>query len=238
VRYPQEYLDRMSDIAAAGEKAYRALIGMPGFIDYFYESTPVSEIGLLNIGSRPSHRKKADRSLGSIRAIPWVFGWAQSRHTLPAWYGIGSALKGFIGGQPDGLAQLQTMYREWPFFRGLLSNVQMALTKADMEIAEEYARLCDHPNTTTVYRSIADEYALTVAGVMQVAQIESLLEDNQLLALSISRRRPYIDPINHIQVRMLKRYRSETVWESEQDTWLTPLKRSINAIAAGMRNTG
>jgi phosphoenolpyruvate carboxylase len=238
VRYPQNYLDRMSDIAASGEKAYRALIGMPGFIDYFYESTPVTEIGLLNIGSRPSHRKKADRSLGSIRAIPWVFGWAQSRHTLPAWYGIGSALKDFIGRQPDGLGQLQMMYREWPFFRSLLSNVQMALTKADMEIAEEYARLCDHPNTMTVYRSIADEYALTVAGVKQVAQIASLLEDNQLLSLSISRRRPYIDPINHIQVRMLKRYRSGTVWESEQDTWLTPLKRSINAIAAGMRNTG
>jgi phosphoenolpyruvate carboxylase len=238
VRYPQEYLDRMSDIAASGEKAYRTLIGMPGFIDYFYESTPVTEIGLLNIGSRPSHRKKADRSLGSIRAIPWVFGWAQSRHTLPAWYGIGSALKDFIGRQQDGLGQLQAMYREWPFFRSLLSNVQMALTKADMEIAEEYARLCDHPNTMTVYRSIADEYTLTVTGVKQVAQIGSLLEDNQLLSLSISRRRPYIDPINHIQVRMLKRYRSGAVWESEQETWLTPLKRSINAIAAGMRNTG
>ncbi|MGB9128020.1 MAG: phosphoenolpyruvate carboxylase [Thiobacillus sp.] len=238
VHYPQDYLDWMRDIAAAGETAYRALIGMPGFIDYFYESTPVTEIGLLNIGSRPSHRKKADRSLGSIRAIPWVFGWAQSRHTLPAWYGIGSALKGFIDSHPDGLAHLQGMCREWPFFRGLLSNVQMALTKADMEIAEEYARLCDHPNTMTIYRAIADEYALTVAGVKQVAQIGSLLEDNQTLALSISRRRPYIDPINHIQVRMLKRYRIDSVWESEQDSWLTPLKRSINAIAAGMRNTG
>jgi len=238
VRYPQNYLDWMRDMASAGETAYRALIGMPGFIDYFYESTPVTEIGLLNIGSRPSHRKKADRSLGSIRAIPWVFGWAQSRHTLPAWYGIGSALKGFIDSQPEGLAHLQTMYREWPFFRGLLSNVQMALTKADMEIAEEYARLCEHPNTMTVYRAIAAEYRSTVASVKQVAQIDELLEENPSLALSISRRRPYIDPINHIQVRMLKRYRSGSVWESEQDTWLTPLKRSINAIAAGMRNTG
>ena len=238
VRFPQENLDRMSDIAAAGEKAYRALIGMPGFIDYFYESTPVTEIGLLNIGSRPSHRKKADRSLASIRAIPWVFGWAQSRHTLPAWYGIGSALKDFIDGQPDGLALLQAMNREWPFFRGLLSNVQMTLTKADMEIAEEYARLCDHPDTMKVYRAIADEYALTVEGVKQVAQVSVLLEDNQPLALSISRRRPYIDPINHIQVRLLKHYRSESVWEVEQESWLTPLKRSINAIAAGMRNTG
>lgn len=238
VCYPQDYLDWMRDIAAAGEAAYRALIGTPGFIDYFYESTPVTEIGLLNIGSRPSHRKKADRSLGSIRAIPWVFGWAQSRHTLPAWYGIGSALQGFIDRQPDGLAHLQAMYREWPFFRSLLSNVQMALTKADMEIAEEYARLCDHPNTMTIYRTIADEFALTVAGVKQVVQIETLLEDNPSLALSISRRRPYIDPINHIQVLMLKRYRTDSVWESEQDSWLTPLKRSINAIAAGMRNTG
>ena len=238
VRYPPEYLDWMSDIAQAGERAYRALIGMPGFIDYFYESTPVTEIGLLNIGSRPSHRKKADRSLASIRAIPWVFGWAQSRHTLPAWYGIGSALKDFIQREVDGLLHLQTMCREWPFFRGLLSNVQMALTKADMEIAEEYARLCDHESARAVYRAIADEYALTVAGVKQVVKIDNLLEDNQPLALSISRRRPYIDPINHIQVRLLKRYRSESVWESEQDTWLTPLKRSINAIAAGMRNTG
>ncbi|MEW6119852.1 MAG: phosphoenolpyruvate carboxylase [Pseudomonadota bacterium] len=238
VRYPQEYLDRMRDIAAAGEVAYRALIGMEGFIDYFYESTPVSEIGTLNIGSRPSHRKKADRSLGSIRAIPWVFGWAQSRHTLPAWYGIGSALKGYIDAHPDGLAHLQAMHRDWSFFRSLLSNVQMALTKADIEIAEEYARLCDHPNAMTIYRAIADEFALTVDAVRQVAGIVHMLEDNPLLALSISRRRPYIDPINHIQVRMLKRYRTGTVWEAEQDTWLTPLKRSINAIAAGMRNTG
>ena len=238
VRYPQEYLDGMSRIAADGEKSYRALIGMPGFIDYFYETTPVTEIGLLNMGSRPSHRKKADRSLGSIRAIPWVFGWAQSRHTLPAWYGIGTALRDFIGSAPAGLDQLRIMYREWPFFRGLLSNVQMALTKADMEISEEYARLCDHPDTMTIYRAIADEFALTVEWVKQVAQIETLLEDNPTLALSLSRRRPYIDPINHIQVRLLKRYRSESVWESEQDSWLTPLMRSINAIASGMRNTG
>ena len=238
VRYPQDYLDWMSEIAAAGESTYRALIGTPGFIDYFYESTPVTEIGLLNIGSRPSHRKKADRSLASIRAIPWVFGWAQSRHTLPAWYGIGSALKHFIDARPEGLSRLQAMCREWPFFRGLLSNVQMALTKADLEIAEEYARLCDQPNAMDIYRSIADEYRLTVEGVIQVAQIRELLEDNQALNVSISRRRPYLDPINHIQVRLLKRYRNESVWAEEQVKWLTPLKRSINAIAAGMRNTG
>jgi len=130
------------------------------------------------------------------------------------------------------------MCSEWPFFRGLLSNVQIALTKADLEIAEEYARLCDQPNAMDIYRSIADEYRLTVEGVIQVAQIRELLEDNQALNVSISRRRPYLDPINHIQVRLLKRYRNESVWAEEQVKWLTPLKRSINAIAAGMRNTG
>lgn len=238
VRYPQEYLDWMGEIAAEGEKAYRALINMPGFIDYFYDTTPVSEIGLLNMGSRPSHRKKADRSLESIRAIPWVFGWGQSRHTLPAWYGIGTALKKFIEADPAGLEHLRTMHRDWPFFRSLLSNVQMSLTKADMEISEEYARLCDHPNTMTIYRTIEGEYALTVTGVKQAAQIDVLLEDNPSLALSLSRRRAYIDPINHIQVRMLKRYRSESVWDAEQESWLPPLMRSINAIASGMRNTG
>ncbi|MHB1092211.1 phosphoenolpyruvate carboxylase [Thiobacillus sp.] len=238
VRYPQEYLDWMGEIAAEGEKAYRALIDMPGFIDYFYDTTPVSEIGLLNMGSRPSHRKKADRSLESIRAIPWVFGWGQSRHTLPAWYGIGTALKKFIEADPAGLEHLRTMHRDWPFFRSLLSNVQMSLTKADMEISEEYARLCDHPNTMTIYRTIEGEYALTVTGVKQAAQIDALLEDNPSLARSLSRRRAYIDPINHIQVRMLKRYRSESVWDAEQESWLPPLMRSINAIASGMRNTG
>ncbi len=110
-----------------------------------------------------------------------------------------TALKDFIGSAPAGLDQLRIMYREWPFFRGLLSNVQMALTKADMEISEEYARLCDHPDTMAIYRAIADEFALTVERVKQVAQIETLLEDNPTLALSLSRRRPYIDPINHIR---------------------------------------
>jgi phosphoenolpyruvate carboxylase len=237
VSYPREYLDAMADIAARGEAAYRALIGAPGFVDYFYESTPVTEIGMLNIGSRPSHRKKADRSLSSIRAIPWVFGWAQSRHTLPAWYGIGTALAGYIAAAPENPARVQDMARDWPFFRGLLSNVQMALTKADMEIVEEYARLSGQAGAMDIRQTIAAEYALTVEQVKQAARITELLEDNNQLALSIARRRPYLDPINHIQVRLLKRYRSDAA-DDERERWLTTLKRSINAIAAGMRNTG
>ena len=143
-----EYLDIMRELAASGESHYRGLTDeTAGFLDYFYEATPVSEIALMNIGSRPSHRKKADRSKGSVRAIGWVFGWAQSRHTLPAWYGIGTALENWLQQHPQQLAKLQDMYRDWPFFRALLSNSQMALFKADMHIAESYVSLCHHQDT-------------------------------------------------------------------------------------------
>ena len=139
----EEYTSIMAQLAETGEQTYRDLVDRSeGLLDYFYEATPVSEIGLLNIGSRPSHRKKQDRSKRSLRAIPWVFGWAQSRHTLPAWYGIGSALQAFTEQAEDNLAQLREMYRHWPFFRNLLSNTQLSLAKAEMDIAQEYAVLC------------------------------------------------------------------------------------------------
>jgi phosphoenolpyruvate carboxylase len=131
----KDYLGIMGELARYGEEAYRDLVDAPGLLDYFYEVTPVDAIALLNIGSRPSHRKKADRSLQSIRAIPWVFGWAQSRHTLPAWYGIGSAIERWRGSDLERLAKLQKMYEEWPFFRAILSNTQMSLFKAEMHIA-------------------------------------------------------------------------------------------------------
>ncbi len=233
-RYPE----MMAKLADAGEAAYRKLTeSTPGFLDYFYEATPVREIGLMNIGSRPSHRKKSDRSMSSVRAIPWVFGWAQSRHTLPAWYGIGSAIDAVCAENPDNFALLQEMYREWPFFRALFSNVQMALTKADMEIAAEYAELAESEVAKSVYRVIATEFARTLAGVMTVAGLKTPLEESPALALSLSRRKPYLDPLSHIQVRLIGRSRKETD-EKAQEQWLMPMMRSINAIAAGMRNTG
>lgn len=234
----EDFPAMMAQLAADGEAAYRALTEVtPGFIDYFYESTPVTEIGLLNIGSRPSHRKKADRSMDSIRAIPWVFGWAQSRHTLPAWYGIGTALEAACADKNQ-LALLHKMYCEWPFFRALMSNVQMTLAKADMEIAGEYATLSDAASAPTIYATIAAEYARTLRAVLTVTGLEAPLEENEVLSLSLSRRKPYLDPLSHIQVRLLKRYRNESLWEEERTRWLTALMRSINAIAAGMRNTG
>jgi phosphoenolpyruvate carboxylase len=230
----------MDNLAATGEQAYRGLTDhTEGFLDYFYEATPVSEIGLLNIGSRPSHRKKGDRAKTSVRAIAWVFGWAQSRHTLPAWFGIGSALESWRQNDPARLGQLQRMYQEWPFFRALLSNTQMALFKAEPEIAREYASLCEDPATgERIYAAFREEFDRTVAEVLKVTGAQNLLEENPTLALSLSRRNPYLDPLNHIQLTLLRRYRDESLSEEERNVWLNPLLRSINAIAAGMRNTG
>jgi len=235
-----DFLGVMDELRAIGEDTYRQLVtGTPGLLDYYYEATPVNEIALLNIGSRPSHRNKSDRSLSSIRAIAWVFGWAQARHTLPAWYGIGTALEQWRAKSPDRLAKLQSMYQHWPFFRALLSNTQMALFKGDMRIAEQYSQLCqDKELARTVYTMVSSEYERTVTQVLNVMGATMLMEENEPLMLSLLRRNPYLDPLNHIQITLLKRYRDPDLSEQERGVWLNALLRSINAIAAGMRNTG
>jgi phosphoenolpyruvate carboxylase len=234
------YVAIAEELARASEESYRALTDhTPGFMDYFYEVTPVNEIALLNIGSRPTHRAKANRSKQSVRAIPWVFGWAQSRHTLPAWYGMGAALSGWRGEDAQRLATLQAMYRDWPFFRSLLSNVQMTLFKADMDIAREYAALCsDATVRDQVFGMVHAEFDRTVREVLATAGAAHLIDENPVLALSLARRNPYLDPLNHIQIAMLHRYRAAPGSEQQPSPWLDPLLRTINAIAAGMRNTG
>lgn len=236
----KDYLGVMDQLASTGETAYRGLTDRAeGFLDYFYEATPVSEISLMNIGSRPSHRKKGDRAKTSVRAIAWVFGWAQSRHTLPAWFGIGTALEQYRQNDPIKLAQLQKMYQEWPFFRAMLSNTQMALYKADPNIAAEYAKLCkDRDTGERIYTMFLEEFNRTCEQVLNITGSQRLLEENPLLEVSLKRRNPYLDPLNHIQLTLIKRYRDETQSDEDRDMWLNPLLRSINAIAAGMRNTG
>ncbi len=229
----------ITELAAAGRAAYVALTReREGFLDYFYAATPVDEIGLLNIGSRPSHRKQGERSLASIRAIPWVFGWAQSRVTLPAWYGLGTALEHVRTTHPDGAERLREAYREWPWLRALLDNVQMSLFKSDMRIAADYAalarRACD---AEAIYACIRDEYQRTVRELLAVTGDRALLDGNPSLRLSLSRRNPYLDPLNEIQVHLLARLR-EGEDDDPSSPWLRALLRSINAIAAGMRNTG
>jgi phosphoenolpyruvate carboxylase len=235
----KDYLGVMDELARYGEEAYRKLTQeTEGFLDYFYDCTPLDGIALLNIGSRPSHRKKADRSLKSIRAIPWVFGWAQSRQTLPAWFGIGYAIERYRGNDLERLVKLQKMYQEWPYFRALLSNTQMSLFKAEMHIARAYARLAENrEQAEAIYGIIEAEYERTLVQVLNVAGLRGLMEETPELQRSLARRNIYLDPLNHIQVSLLERYRTGRE-EEKREEWLDPLLRSINAIAAGMRNTG
>ncbi len=230
----------MREIMTYGEDSYRQLTDRTeGFLDYFYEATPVSEIAMMNIGSRPSHRKKGDRSKSSVRAIGWVFGWAQARQTLPAWYGIGTALHKWVGDDASRMKKLQDMYENWPYFRALLSNTEMALYKTDIRTAKEYSELCLSQETgQRVFEMIRNEHDRTLEVTLAVSNMTRLLDDIPPLALSLMRRDPYLDPLNHIQIKLLKRYRDESLDLEERERWLNPLLRSINAIAAGMRNTG
>ena len=231
-------MERMSELA---EDSYRELTDhTEGFFDYFYEATPVNEIGLMNIGSRPSHRTQGDRSKSSVRAIPWVFGWAQSRHTLPAWYGLGTAINLWLEENPlDGLAKLKRMFVEWPFFSAMISNTQMALYKSDMQTARHYADLYSNKaSADRIFNKITTEQELTIKHVLEIAQSDSLLAEDPQLELSLSRRDPYLDPLAYIQIELLKKYRPEAGEEKVNEEWRNAMLSSINAIAAGMRNTG
>ena len=236
----EKHLACMEELAQLGENCYRQLTEhTEGFLDYFYEATPVGEFGQLNIGSRPSHRKKKDRSKESVRAIAWVFAWAQSRQTFPAWFGIGSSLEIWSQGRPERLELLQEMYQEWPFFRNLLGNAQMALRKSDISIAREYASLCSDKKTgEKIWKILAEEHQRTVEWILKIAQIPSLLFEDPDLLHSLERRDSYLGPLNYLQVALIRRIRETHPDEPEQSGWMKPLLRSINAIAAGLRNTG
>ncbi|WP_373018249.1 phosphoenolpyruvate carboxylase [Thiomicrorhabdus sp.] len=233
-----EYLEIMQNLANQGEHCFRELTDhTKGFFEFFYEATPVTEIGLLNIGSRPSHRKKGNLSKSSIRAIPWIFGWAQARLTFPAWQGTGYALDNWI--KEHGDDKLKEMYENWPFFKGLLSNIQMALFKTDLQIGAEYTKLGrNQEDAQKIYNMIAEEHTRGVKRILEITGNEYLMAETPALALSLNRRTPYLEPLNNIQVAVLRRYKDENTSDEEKAIWLTPLLNSINAIAAGMRNTG
>ena len=235
-----KYDQIMAQLVTIGEDRYRQLTEQsPGFLDYFYEACPIAEISMMNIGSRPSHRQLGDRSKNSVRAIGWVFAWAQSRHTLPAWYGIGSAIETWSLKHPDRLPILQKMYHDWPYFHALVSNTEMALFKADMAIGEHYARLCKDPvSGQRLFNIIEAEYQHTKSAILSLTNSETLIEDNPALALSLSRRDPYLDPLNYIQTVLLRRYRDNQASELEKDRYRDSLLRTISAISTGLRNTG
>jgi phosphoenolpyruvate carboxylase len=200
----------------------------------------IGEIANLNIGSRPASRKNS-RRIEDLRAIPWVFGWAQCRLMLPGWYGFGAAVRAWIAERPkDGLALLQAMYREWPFFRTLLSNTDMVLAKSDIAIASRYAELvADATLRAAIFDRLKAEWQASIEAVLAITRQKTLLEGNPLLARSMRNRFPYLDPLNHVQIELLKRHRSAGDGAAESDSAvLRGIHLTINGIAAGLRNSG
>ncbi len=233
------YLEVLDELSASAFAAYRGLVYQtPGFEDYFWESTVISEIAELNIGSRPASRKKS-RSIETLRAIPWVFSWAQCRLMLPGWYGFGSAVNAWLdedgGSASERLELLREMNRDWPFFASVLSNMEMVLAKADLAIASRYAALvADETLRETIFRRIRAEFDATVGALLRILGADRLLDGNPQLAGSIRYRFPYLDPLNHIQIELLRRYRAGDREErSRRGIHLT-----INGIVAGLRNSG
>jgi len=236
----EQYHGSMQEMSALSEQSYRQLTDeTEGFFEYFYETTPVSEIGLMNIGSRPSHRHQGDRSKSSVRAIPWVFGWSMSRTTMPAWYGVGSAIDQWATVDSERLERLREMNRHWPFFAAMISNLQMSLFKSDMRIALEYSKLCNNQGIANqIYDLIRQENERSISAVQQIAEVDVLLANDPLLTLSLTRRDPYLDPLAYLQLALLKKYRDDSQPEADRLQWQSALLSSINAIAAGLRNTG
>jgi phosphoenolpyruvate carboxylase len=232
----EEFLAAMAELSAHAYRAYRNLVyETGGFERYFWESTVIGEIANLNIGSRPASRTKS-MLIADLRAIPWVFSWAQCRLMLPGWYGFGSAVKAWLATHPaDGMPMLRTMYAEWPFFESLLSNMDMVLAKSDIAIASRYAELVEDANLRdAIFARLRAEWQNSIEAVLAIMEQEVLLEKNPLLARSIRNRFPYLDPLNHVQVELLKRHRAgDTDERVVQGIHLT-----INGIAAGLRNSG
>ena len=233
------FLDAAAQLSQASMGAYRALVyETPGFTDYFFSATPIREIAELNIGSRPASRK-ASQKIEDLRAIPWGFSWGQCRLTLPGWFGFGAAVETFInteGKDPKAqLALLQKMYRQWPFFRTLLSNMDMVLAKSDLALASRYSELVtDTRLRKKVFTAIEAEWHRTADALTRITGDKQRLAHNTALARSIKHRFPYIDPLHHLQVELVRRWRAGQGDERVQ----TGIHISINGIAAGLRNTG
>ena len=233
------FLDAAAQLSQASMGAYRALVyETPGFTDYFFNSTPIREIAELNIGSRPASRK-ASQKIEDLRAIPWGFSWGQCRLTLPGWYGFGAAVEAFVnleGKDPKTqMALLQKMYRQWPFFRTLLSNMDMVLAKSDLALASRYSELVtDARLRKRVFSTIEAEWHRTADALTRITGDKQRLTHNTALARSIRHRFPYIDPLHHLQVELVRRWRAGQGDERVQ----TGIHISINGIAAGLRNTG
>jgi phosphoenolpyruvate carboxylase len=230
-----EILDELADRA---QRAYTELVHeTPGFVDYFLQSTPVSEIGSMNIGSRPTSRKPTS-SITDLRAIPWVLAWSQSRVMLPGWYGTGSAVESWIADGPSSSGRvevLQDLYQRWPFFQTVLSNMAQVLAKTDLGLAARYAELVqDEALRRRVFDKIVAEHQRSINAHKLITGQDNLLADNPALARSVFNRFPYLEPLNHLQVELLRRYRSGDDDELVQRGILL----TMNGLASALRNSG
>ena len=234
IRDIPEIKEMMDEIVEDSYKTYRKLVFEdPNFYNYFFEATPIKEVSSLNIGSRPASRKKIT-DIGGLRAIPWVFSWSQSRIMLPGWYGVGTAFSNFINKESGNIDKLRTMYKDWPFFTSLLSNVDMVMSKSDMEIAKEYANLCKDDKTKEVYNKILREWKLTKQVVLDISEHKEFLEDNTYLTKSLENRLQYFNTLNLLQIELIRRAREEETLESQINT----IHITINGVATGLRNSG
>ena len=233
------FYEAMDALSRHAHAAYRALVyGTPKFVDYFRAATPIAELAGLNIGSRPASRTSSTR-IEDLRAIPWVFSWGQCRLMLPGWYGFGLAVDTWLAEYPEGadkgLSLLTEMHARWPFFRSMLSNMAMVLAKTDLAIASRYAELvADTALRESIFLRIVAEHSRTIRHVLAITKQATLLDDNPTLARSIRNRFPYLDPLNHLQVELLRRHRGGQTDERTRRA----IHLTINGLAAGLRNSG
>ncbi|MFM8277908.1 MAG: phosphoenolpyruvate carboxylase, partial [Cyanobium sp.] len=245
----------MERLASRSREHYRALVHEnPDLVPFFQQCTPIEEISKLQISSRPARRRSGSRDLSGLRAIPWVFGWTQSRFLLPSWYGVGAALLEELDQDPEQMELLQLLYQRWPFFRMLISKVEMTLSKVDLELARHYVTSLGRPENreafSAIYNAIAKEFALTCDLVLRITGHSRLLDGDPALQLSVDLRNRTIIPLGFLQVALLRRLRDQNRQppmsegrDSDGRTYsrselLRGALLTINGIAAGMRNTG
>jgi phosphoenolpyruvate carboxylase len=234
-----EWLEAIAEISDEALRAYQSLVfDDSGFLTYFHTATPLTEIGELKIGSRPTRRKNS-QAFEDLRAIPWVFAWTQSRYLFPAWYAAGTGFDRFVKRHADGMRMLQEMYRDWPFFRSLVDNLQMALAKADFVIAREYDSLVqDREIAGPIFGKLVEEYRLSREMVLAITGQQEVLDHVPVIQESIRLRNPYVDPLSFIQVNLLRQLRYHCHSKEEYQETLEQVLLTINGIAAGLRNTG